>query len=121
MADEIQVMKGREAWELVPAPKNSKVDDIVVFGKTQRDIDIVASLLQNKFDIKILGKTQRLLGIEFRNIIGQYFIHQKQYIDTIYRIFSKFKYPHASLSIAKGVVLSKLDCPSNDIGLMEMS
>ncbi|GIY00703.1 retrovirus-related Pol polyprotein from transposon TNT 1-94 [Caerostris extrusa] len=64
-ADEIQVMKDREAWKLVPAPKMYKVykkcvlllyvDDIVVFGKTQRDIDIVVSLLQNKVDIKILG------------------------------------------------------------------
>ncbi|GIY50629.1 retrovirus-related Pol polyprotein from transposon TNT 1-94 [Caerostris darwini] len=37
------------------------------------------------------------------------------------QIFSKFKYPHASLPIAKVVVLSKLDCPSNDVDLTEMS
>ncbi|GIX67802.1 protein DENND6A, partial [Caerostris extrusa] len=35
-------------------------------------------------------------------------------------IFSKFKYPHASLPIAKEVVLWKLDCPSNGIDLMEI-
>ncbi|GIY43307.1 retrovirus-related Pol polyprotein from transposon TNT 1-94 [Caerostris darwini] len=41
------------------------VDDIVIFGKTERDIDIAVSLLQNKFNIKILGKIQKLLDSDF--------------------------------------------------------
>ncbi|GFW05574.1 retrovirus-related Pol polyprotein from transposon TNT 1-94 [Trichonephila clavipes] len=97
------------------------IDDIAMFGKSQDDIDNVVSLLQSKFDLKVLGKIKKLLGIEFSDINGQYFIHQKQYIDKICKVFSKYNFPHASLPIAKGAVLSKLDCPSNAIEVEEMS
>ncbi|GFV81277.1 retrovirus-related Pol polyprotein from transposon TNT 1-94 [Trichonephila clavipes] len=46
---------------------------------------------------------------------------RKQYIDKICKVFSKYNFPHASLPIAKGAVLSKLDCPSNAIEVEEMS
>ncbi|GFS80931.1 retrovirus-related Pol polyprotein from transposon TNT 1-94 [Trichonephila clavipes] len=97
------------------------IDDIVIFEKSQDDIDNVVSLLQSKFDLKVLGKIKKLVGIEFSDINGQYFIHQKQYIDKICKVFSKYNFPHASIPIAKGSDLSKLDCPSNTIEVEEPS
>lgn len=41
------------------------VDDIVIFGKNQCIIDDVLSLLKNPFDLKLLGRTRRLLSVEF--------------------------------------------------------
>ncbi|GFY29748.1 retrovirus-related Pol polyprotein from transposon TNT 1-94 [Trichonephila clavipes] len=74
-----------------------------------------------KFDLKVLGKIKKLLGIEFSDINEQHFIHQKQYIGKICKVFSKYNFPQASLPIAKGAALSKLDSPSNAIEVEEMS
>lgn len=38
------------------------VDDIVVFGRAKRNIDEAIELLKKYFDLKILGKTKKLLG-----------------------------------------------------------
>lgn len=97
------------------------VDDIVIFGKTQPDVDLIISMIESRFDIKVLGKIKKLLGIEFCEVNGKYFLHQRQYITKILEFYSEFKIPFSSLPIAKGVVLTKLDCPSNSTELEEMS
>ncbi|GBM20072.1 hypothetical protein AVEN_268401-1 [Araneus ventricosus] len=39
------------------------VDDIVLLGKTNEEIQMTVKLLANNFDLKIMGKTRALLGI----------------------------------------------------------
>ena len=96
------------------------VDDIILFVKDHKDIKEITNLLKSKFDIKELGKTKMLLGIEFEEIQNNLFIHQTQYIKKVCDKFSKYKYPISSLPIAKGIVLSKTDCPATDSELKQM-
>lgn len=97
------------------------VDDIVIFGKTSEDLDFGINLLQKHFDLKIMGETKKLLGIEFEKIDDKLFIHQTTYIDKICSLYSRFQIPTSSLPIPKGLVLSKLDSPSSQQEVNEMS
>ncbi|GFU34321.1 retrovirus-related Pol polyprotein from transposon TNT 1-94 [Trichonephila clavipes] len=58
-----------------------------------------------------MGKTKKLLGIEFEEIGNSLFIHQRSYIRRICEIYEKYKSPVSSLPISNGQVLSKLDSP----------
>ncbi|GFT06062.1 retrovirus-related Pol polyprotein from transposon TNT 1-94 [Trichonephila clavipes] len=87
------------------------VDDIIIFGKEMENVNFVLQLLQKNFDLKIMGKTKKLLGIEFEEIGNSLFIHQRSYIQRLCEIYEKYKYPVSSLPISKGQVLSKLDSP----------
>ncbi len=51
------------------------VDDIVVIEKNQNIVDNVLKLIKQKFDIKVLGKTGKLLGVEFLENNGNLYIH----------------------------------------------
>ncbi len=96
------------------------VDDIVMFGKTSDDLEFGKSLLQKHFDLKILGKTKKLLGIEFEEIGEKLFIHQNTYIQSVCKQYERFKFPISSLPIPKGLVLSKQDSPSTPVEVHEM-
>ena len=97
------------------------VDDIVIFGKDQTWINKAVNLLKQKFDLKILGKTKRLLGVDFLENEDNLFLHQLDYIDKLCKSYEKFKFPVSTLPIAKGVIFSKTQCPQNSIELEEMS
>ncbi|GFT09222.1 retrovirus-related Pol polyprotein from transposon TNT 1-94 [Trichonephila clavipes] len=58
------------------------------------------------FDLKIMGKTKKLLGIEFEELGNSLLIHQRSYIRRLCEIYEKYKYPVSSLPISKGHVLS---------------
>ncbi|GFW46837.1 retrovirus-related Pol polyprotein from transposon TNT 1-94 [Trichonephila clavipes] len=90
---------------------NNKVYDMIIFGKEMENVNFVLQLLQKNFDLKIMGKTKKLLGIEFEEIGNSLFIHQRSYIRRLCEIYEKYKYPVSSLPISKGQVLSKLDSP----------
>ncbi|GFV31479.1 retrovirus-related Pol polyprotein from transposon TNT 1-94 [Trichonephila clavipes] len=87
------------------------VDDMIIFGKEMENVNFVLQLLQKNFDLKIMGKTKKLLGIEFEVLGNSLFIHQRSYIRRLCEIYEKYKYPVSSLPISKGQVLSKLDSP----------
>ncbi|GFY22341.1 retrovirus-related Pol polyprotein from transposon TNT 1-94 [Trichonephila clavipes] len=87
------------------------VDGMIIFGKEMENVNFVLQLLQKNFDLKIMGKTKKLLGIEFEEIGNSLFIHQISYIRRLCEIYEKIKYPVSSLPISKGQVLSKLDSP----------
>ncbi|GFX34793.1 retrovirus-related Pol polyprotein from transposon TNT 1-94 [Trichonephila clavipes] len=138
MDKEINVMMERKVWDLVDHPDNIKIlenrwvytikydeknkivrykarlvarDDMIIFGKEMEKVNFVLQLLQKNFDLKIMGKTKKLLGIEFEEIGNSLFIHQRSYIRRLCEIFEKYKYPVSSLPISKGQLLSKLDSP----------
>ncbi|GBN33903.1 Retrovirus-related Pol polyprotein from transposon TNT 1-94 [Araneus ventricosus] len=59
------------------------VDDIIVFGKEIQNVDSVLNLLQDDFDLKVLGRTKKLLGIEFKEQGNGLFINQTSYIKRV--------------------------------------
>lgn len=97
------------------------VDDIVVFGRAKRNIDEAIELLKKYFDLKILGKTKKLLGVEFVEDEKGLRLHQRTYIKEICNRFKYFKYPISSLPISKGTVFSKINCPQTQVEINEMS
>lgn len=96
------------------------VDDIVLLGKTEKLIKENIKILSKKFDLKLLGKTKQLLGVEFQEERGILTLSQSNYIDEIYERFKIFKPPISSLPISKGLILSKLQSPTTDEGIREM-
>lgn len=96
------------------------VDDIIIFGRHHIDTDKAVNLLKAKFDLKILGRTRKLLGVEFVEEGGRLCIHQHEYIDKICNNFRKFNFPISSLPIAKGVIYSKTHCPQTISDMEDM-
>ncbi|CAL1301154.1 unnamed protein product [Larinioides sclopetarius] len=51
------------------------------------------SLLEKHFDLKILGRTRQLLGVEFEEKYKDIFIHQGMYTSDICRRFDEYLVP----------------------------
>lgn len=96
------------------------VDDIVIFGKSDNRISKVLKLLEKHFDLKILGRTRKLLGVDFEENNGLLLIHQLSYIEEVFQRFKDFNPPVSSLPIAKGTVFSKTQCPQSQCEITEM-
>lgn len=96
------------------------VDDMVIFGKDQTQANNALKKLNEKFDLKVLGRTKKLLGVEFEETNNFLLLHQHQYIQEVFTRFEKFHYPISSLPISKGSVYSKKDCPVNYKEVTEM-
>ncbi|GBM36439.1 Retrovirus-related Pol polyprotein from transposon RE2 [Araneus ventricosus] len=96
------------------------VDDIVILGKTNKEIQMTVKLLANNFDLKIIGKTRTLLGIQFIEENNKVYLSQEHYITEVYNRYKKFLPPISSLPISKGSVYSKLQCPTTDEETKEM-
>jgi hypothetical protein len=96
------------------------VDDIVLFAKRETQLKRAISLLSERFDVKVLGKTRKLLGVEFEES-ESFRIHQQAYISEVCDRFKVFNFPISSLPITKGTVYSKLNCPQTDQEIEEMS
>ncbi|GBN04106.1 Retrovirus-related Pol polyprotein from transposon TNT 1-94 [Araneus ventricosus] len=97
------------------------VDGVILFAKNRKDLELGIDLLKRHFELKVLGKTKKLLGIEFMEVDGKLFIHQNSYFDKVCNLYSKFKFPISLLPIHKGQVLSKLDSPCTKQEVEEMS
>lgn len=96
------------------------VDDMIIFGKNDKYAQNALNLIEEKFDLKVLGRTHKLLGVEFEGDKNHLLIHQHQYIAEVLQRFDKYKIPVSSLPIAKGCVYSKKDCPVNYSDISEM-
>lgn len=96
------------------------VDDIVIFGKTDNLISDMLRKLKQKFDLKVLGRTKRLLGVEFEESSEGMLIHQIPYINDIVKRFEKFYIPVSSLPIVQSAIYSKRQCPQSECEKEEM-
>lgn len=90
------------------------VDDFVIFGKTKGLIDGTMKLLSEKFKIKVLGRTQKLLCVKFCEENGRICVHQESYISEVCEKYSRYKIPITSLLISKGTLFPKIFCPKNE-------
>lgn len=96
------------------------VDDMVLFGINKDVINKAVKALSKHFDLKILGKTRKLLGVEFEETDKGLEIHQIPYIDEVCNRFRKFNYPVSSLPISKGSIYSKIQSPQSETEITEM-
>lgn len=96
------------------------VDDMVLFGRSEKVLSKVVRLLEKNFDLKALGRTRKLLGVEFEERGSCVFIHQSSYIDEVFNRFKQFNPPITSLPIAKGSVYSKTQSPQSPTETNEM-
>ncbi|GFU76799.1 retrovirus-related Pol polyprotein from transposon RE1 [Trichonephila clavipes] len=62
--DTVIYMKQPTGYEI----DNNKVYDMIILGKEMENVNFVLQLLQKNFDLKIMGKTKKLLGIECEEI-----------------------------------------------------
>ncbi|GFV19633.1 retrovirus-related Pol polyprotein from transposon TNT 1-94 [Trichonephila clavipes] len=62
--DTVIYMKQPTGYEI----DNNKVYDMIIFEKEMENENFVLQLLQKNFDLIIMGKTKKLLGIEFEEI-----------------------------------------------------
>ena len=56
------------------------VDDMVIVGKNLKQVNSILNILKTKFDLKILGQTKKLLGVEFNYHRDHIEIHQSLFI-----------------------------------------
>ncbi|GBM99097.1 Retrovirus-related Pol polyprotein from transposon TNT 1-94 [Araneus ventricosus] len=96
------------------------VNDIILIGRSNDYINKVIELLKCHFDLRIIGKTRKLLGVEFQELDGNLFMYQNDYINKICKLYKEYYFPVSSLPIAKGTVLSKLQCPTTSVENTEM-
>ena len=97
------------------------VDDIVLFGENEIDVKKCIQMLKNHFEIKSLGRTRKLLGVEFKEEEGSIYLSQENYIKEIYERFSQYNPPILSLPIAKHFIYSKVQCPVTEEEITDMS
>lgn len=51
------------------------VDDIIIFGRTKKDLEFGVDLLIEYFNLKVLGKTKKLFSTEFEETDDKMHIH----------------------------------------------
>ena len=81
--------------------------------------DIIKTL-NSKFDLKVLGQTRKLLGVEFEYSNKSVQIHQSTCTTEVYEHFKSLKLPIFSLPIVKGAKFSKSDCRTDNLIQVEM-
>ena len=67
------------------------VDNIILCGHNETLISKIINKLNEKFDLKILGKTKKLLGVHFEEVNGNLSIKQTEYIEKIWKKLKKFE------------------------------
>lgn len=96
------------------------VDDFVLFGPDLKRINYVVKLLSKQFDLKPLGQTRKLLGVEFEEKEGTLCIHQTPYIKEIFLRFNSHNIPIRSLPITKSSIYTKSQSPQSEAEHHEM-
>lgn len=81
------------------------VDDMVLFCKTNTILEKTIDLIKSELEIKNLGKVKYLLGVNFENVNGTLFLHQKTYIDRLSKRFSELPKTKVKLPIKVGFKL----------------
>lgn len=107
------------------------VDDIVIFGKTQKHFDEDLTRLKSQFDIfsltqfiKKFCRTIKFLGVEIEDTPSGVVIHLMNCIDEVCSRLGKFKiliHPYSSLPVSKGVMFSRSNCPVSCHNIEQMS
>lgn len=89
------------------------VDDIIIFSKTQKGVELTLKLLRSKFDIKDLGPLRKALGIEFEFTEGKWTMHQHAYIQKLKEEFKEIPFRKSLIPLPSGAVIQKASIESS--------
>ncbi|GFX10599.1 retrovirus-related Pol polyprotein from transposon TNT 1-94 [Trichonephila clavipes] len=119
--DTVIYMKQPTGYEI----DNNKVYDMIIFGKEMENVNFVLQLLQKNFDLKIMGKTKKLLGIEFEEIDSDFATNRDDrvsmggfitFIDETPISWRTFKQKSVSLSTMEAEYVSLTEAAKNSFG-----
>ena len=93
------------------------VDDILLACNDKNMLHETKNFLSSNFDMKDLGDTSYVLGIEIhrdraQGVLG---LSQKAYIEKIFKRYNMDKCNTSSVPIQKGNKFSQAQCPKNDL------
>ncbi|GBM55900.1 Retrovirus-related Pol polyprotein from transposon TNT 1-94 [Araneus ventricosus] len=81
------------------------VDDIVVFSKSQSDLEDSILNIKIKLEITELGPVRYLLGVNFERIGDSVYLHQNTYINKLKTRFKNFPRRRIALPLKVGCIL----------------
>lgn len=81
------------------------VDDFEIFAGNREVLEEVIQLIRSKFELKMLGTIRHFLEIHSEEINGEYFMCQRDYIETLAQIFKVSKI-HCKLLLTPGIMLN---------------
>ena len=99
------------------------VDDMLIAAKSKKETVKLKSLLSKEFDMKDLGATKKILGIEIHRDRGasKLWLSQKGYLKKVLERFSMLDAKPISTPLSTHFKLSSQLCPSSDEELKYMS
>ncbi|GBN72653.1 Retrovirus-related Pol polyprotein from transposon TNT 1-94 [Araneus ventricosus] len=89
------------------------VDDLVIFAKNEESMKEVITKIKKKFKLRDLGEVKYLLGIEFEQIDGKVYLHQRKYINKLLKKFDVNICEEVKVPLSVDMNISKSSCPTN--------
>ncbi|KAK3128943.1 hypothetical protein QOZ80_6BG0468570 [Eleusine coracana subsp. coracana] len=99
------------------------VDDMLIAAKDKSEIAKLKAQLSNEFEMKDLGATKKILGMEIirERQSGKLYLSQKGYIEKVLRRFNMHNAKPVSTPLAPHFRLSSALCPESDYDIEYMS
>ena len=99
------------------------VDDMLVVGPNKDQIQELKTQLAREFDMKDLGPTNKILGMQIHRDRNnkKIWISQKNYLRKILQRFNMQECKQISIPFLTNFKLSSSMCPSSEVEMMEMS
>ena len=99
------------------------VDDMLIATKSMCEVDRLKDLLRKEFDMKDLGTTKKILGMEIHRDreSRKLWISQKNYIKKVLEKFNMQDAKPVSTPLANHFKLSGSQCPKNEKEIEDMS
>jgi hypothetical protein len=89
------------------------VDDMSLIGNNMNTIKEVKKHLSSKFNMKYLGATNFIMGMEIKRDRAtiKLWLNKKNYIETIFKRFNMQDFKHMKVPILVGARLTTEQCP----------
>nr|CAN77425.1 hypothetical protein VITISV_041980 [Vitis vinifera] len=99
------------------------VDDMLIVVKSMVEVNKLKSLLSKEFDMKDLGATKKILGMEIHGdrALGRLWLSQHNYVKRMLERFNMDNAKPVSTPLANHFRLSTSQCPKTDGEVNDMS
>ena len=99
------------------------VDDMLIIAKSMSEVNKLKILLSREFDMKDLGTTKKILGMEIckDRTLGRLWLSHSGYVGKVLERFNMENAKPVSTPLANHFKLSTTQCPKTDDDVHEMS